>query len=89
MKILNSGTERYGFQKGGRNSRDSEPNLAEVITYGHTGAGLWNGHPVGLVIAAGLLVMGLIGFPEARGFFAGAAIFGGFCGFLLWVRHRS
>lgn len=61
---------------------------AEVIPFGRYGAGLWTGHPVGLVIAAGLFVMVLAGIPESRWFLAGVLTLGAFGGFLLWLRHR-
>lgn len=67
---------------------NSEPDPTEVIPFGRYGVGLLTGHPVGLVVVLGLLLMGLIGIPEARWFFAGALALGGTCGFLLWFRHR-
>lgn len=69
--------------------RRSEPGIfAEVIPFGRYGAGLWTGHPVGLVIALGLFVMVLAGIPEARWFLAGVLILGALWGFFLWLRHR-
>ena len=35
-------------------------------------AGLLTGHPIELVIVIGLLLMGLVGIPEARWFFGGS-----------------
>lgn len=65
----------------------SEPGPTEVIPFGRYGVGLLTEHPVGLVVVFGVL-LGLIGLPEARWFFGGALLFGGICGFFLWLRHR-
>ena len=67
---------------------NSEPDPIEVIPFGRYGGGFLTGHPVGLVIVLGLLLMGLIGLPEARWFFAGTLLLGSICGFFLWLRHR-
>jgi hypothetical protein len=69
-------------------ARRSEPNPLEVIPFGRNGAGLFTAHPVGLVVVFGVLVMGLIGLPEARWFLAGAVVLGGVFGLFLWLRHR-
>jgi len=52
------------------------------------GAGFITGHPVGLVVVIGVLLMGLLGLAEARWFLAGTVFFGGMWGFFLWPRHR-
>ena len=67
---------------------DSEPDPTEVVPFGRNGAGLFTGHPVGLVVVIGLLLMGLTGLPEARWFFSGALLLGCVWGFFLWRRHR-
>jgi hypothetical protein len=46
------------------------------------------GHPIGLVIVLGLLLMGLLGLPEYRLFFVGSLVLGGLLGLSLWLRHR-
>jgi len=66
----------------------AEPDLSKVVPFGRYGGGEWTGHPIGLVIVLGFLLMGLVGIPEARLFFAGSLVLGGLCGFLLWLRHR-
>jgi hypothetical protein len=68
--------------------RDSEPDPTEVIPFGRYGAGFLTGHPVGLVIVLGVLLIGLVGIPEARWFIAGAVAVGSICGFFLWLYHR-
>ena len=68
--------------------RDLLPNHTEVMPFGRYGAGLWTGHPIGLVIVVGLLLMGFVGFPEARWFLALTVPLGGICGFFLWLHHR-
>jgi hypothetical protein len=69
-------------------SRDLLPNLTEVMPFGRYGAGLWTGHPIGLVIVVGLLLMGFVGLPEARWFLALTVPLGGICAFFLWLHHR-
>jgi hypothetical protein len=67
---------------------NAEPDPSKVVPFGRYGGGLLTGHPVGLVIVLGLLLMGLIGIPEARWFFAGSLALGSVCGLLLWLHHR-
>ena len=42
-----------------RTNEDRHP--LEVVPYGRFGAGLWTGHPIGLFIVTGLVVIGLVG----------------------------
>jgi hypothetical protein len=67
---------------------DTDPDLAKIVPFGRYGGGEWTGHPIGLVIALGLLFMGLVGIPQFRWFFVGALMLGGLWGLLLWVYHR-
>lgn len=67
---------------------DLLPHPAKVIPFGRFGAGLWTGHPIELVIVVGLLVMGFVGLPEARGFLALTVPLGCVCGFFLCLHHR-
>jgi len=69
-------------------SHNAEPHPIEVVPFGRYGGGRLTGHPVGLVIVLGLVLMGLIGIPEARLFFAGSLVLGSVFGLLLWLRHR-
>jgi hypothetical protein len=64
------------------------PHPTKVVPFGTYGAGLWTGHPIGLVIVIGLLFMGFVGLPEARWFLVLAIPAGGICGFFLWLHHR-
>jgi len=84
MKIANSSIQHYGFQEAHSRPRDSDPDINEVVPFGRSGFGLWTAHPIGLVIALGLIVMVSAGIPEAGWFFAGVAILGGLSGLLLW-----
>jgi hypothetical protein len=65
---------------------DLEP--TDVIPFGRNGAGLITAHPVGLVVALGLLLMGLDALPPVRLFFAVSLPLGGIWGLFLWFRHR-
>jgi hypothetical protein len=65
------------------------PSPAKLVPFGYYGAGLWTGHPIGLVIVIGLLMMGIVGLPEARWFLALAAPAGAVCGFFMWLQHRN
>jgi len=73
-----------------KNLRGSDRGLAPgaVVPFGYNGAGLLTEHPVGLVVALGILAIGLEAMPEARWFFVGAVASGVACGFLLWLHHR-
>ena len=68
--------------------RNDELNPIKVVPFGRYGGGEWTGHPIGLVIVLGLLLMGLIGLPQFRLFFVGAIVLGGLWGLLLWLYHR-
>jgi len=69
-------------------SHDPSPHPIEVTPFGRNGAGLWTAHPVGLMAAVGLLLIGIVGLPEARWFLSVAVPLGGICGFFLWRSHR-
>jgi len=47
-----------------------------------------DGGIAGAIIAAGFLVMGWIGIPQARPFLIGAAALGTILGAFLWWKHR-
>ena len=68
--------------------QNAEPNPTEVLPFGRYGGGFLTGHPIGLVIVIGLLLIGLVGIPEARWFFGGSLVLGGVVGLRLWLRHR-
>jgi len=74
----------------GREARphNAEPHPIEVVPFGRYGGGRLTGHPIGLVIVFGIVLIGLIGIPEARLFFAGSLVLGSVFGLLLWLRHR-
>ena len=66
----------------------ADPDPTEVIPFGRYGAGLITAHPVGLVVALGLLLMGLLELPPVRLFFAASLPLGAVWGLFLWLRHR-
>jgi hypothetical protein len=77
---------RYGNKSSARH--ETFPHPTEVVPFGRYGAGLWTGHPIGLVIVLSVLLMGFVGLPEARWFLAGTVPLGCICGLFLWLRHR-
>jgi hypothetical protein len=66
----------------------AEPSAAEIVPFGRYGAGHWTGHPIGLLIVVGLLLMGLVGLPEFRWFFVASLALGGVFGLILWRLHH-
>src|SRR5215475_4418798 len=66
-----------------------EPQPKDVIPFGKYGGGGWAGHPIGLVIVVGVMLVGLIGLPPIRLFFLLASLIGALVGFFLWRRHRQ
>lgn len=65
--------------------------IPNVVPFGPLGGGQWTGHPIGLLIVLGFILIALVGVPESRFFFATSlalsAIFG--CGLYLWHRSKS
>jgi hypothetical protein len=66
-----------------------DPHPSQVVPFGRYGGGNLTGHPVGLIIVFGVLLVGLIGVPEFRVFLLFALPFAGLFGFILWLHHRS
>ena len=60
----------------------------DVVPFGKYGAGRFTGHPIGLVIALGIVLIALIGLPESRIFLAAALPLGGLFGLVLWKLHQ-
>jgi hypothetical protein len=71
-----------------KSSHDLPP-PTKVVPFGIYGAGLWTGHPIGLVIVVALVFIGFVGLPEYRLFLALAVPSGAICGFVMWLRHRN
>jgi hypothetical protein len=67
---------------------NAEPDPIKILPFGRYGGGEWSGHPIGLVIVLGFVLMGLVGLPQFRWFFVGALVLGSLWGFLLWLWHR-
>jgi len=61
----------------------------DVVPFGKYGGGRWTGHPIGLVMALGIVLIALIGVPESRYFLAGALPLGALFGFILWKSHQT
>ena len=68
--------------------KHDELEVGQVVPFGHGGAGQYTSHPVGLFVALAILTLALIALPEARWFLAGALVFGGLLGLILYLRHR-
>jgi len=69
-------------------AHSEELSAAEIVPFGRYAAGHWTGHPIGLLIVAGLLLMGLVGLPEFRWFFLASLALGGVLGLILRRLHR-
>ncbi len=67
---------------------NDDPHPMAVVPYGKFGAGLWTGHPIGLVIVIGMLLVGLVGIPEWRWFFGATVLVGSLVGYFLWRRRQ-
>jgi hypothetical protein len=70
-------------------SRNPAEDADSVRPFGPSGVGLITGHPVGLVVALGIVLLTIIALPPARIFFLGAILFGGIIGFFLWLYNRK
>jgi len=69
--------------------QNDELHAKEVIPFGKYGAGRWTGHPIGLVITLGIILICLIGVPESRYFLAAALPLGALFGLVLWKSHQG
>jgi hypothetical protein len=69
-------------------SHNVEPDLTKVAPLGRYGGGEWTAHPIGLVIVLGFLLMGLVGIPQFKWFFAATFVLGSVFGLFLWLGHR-
>jgi hypothetical protein len=69
--------------------RNSELDSNSVRPYGRHGVGTFTGHPVGLVVVIGVIIMAMMKLPPARLFFAAAILVGGVFGLFLWLRSRN
>lgn len=61
--------------------------ITELVPQGKYGAGLWTGHPAGLIVVIGILIVGLIGIPEWRYFFAATVLGGSVVAYALYRLH--
>lgn len=61
----------------------------DVVPFGKYGAGRWTGHPIGLLMVLGIVLIALIGVPESRYFLAAALPLGALFGFILWRVHQA
>jgi hypothetical protein len=67
---------------------NEDRNVKEVVPYGLLGGGLWTGHPIGFVIASGMVVIGLIAIPASRWFFGISLLLGAAVAYLLYRVHE-
>ena len=74
------------FREVAAHTNEDRPPL-QVLPFGQYGAGVWTGHPIGLFIVAGFVLIGLIGIPEWRWFFGATVLVGSVVGYMLWRRH--
>ncbi|HKF40446.1 MAG TPA: hypothetical protein VKB21_05140 [Candidatus Acidoferrum sp.] len=67
---------------------NEDPKTWEVVPYGKLGAGLWTGHPAGLIVVIGTLIVGWVGIPEWRYFFGATVLVGSLVAYSFYRRHR-
>jgi hypothetical protein len=84
---MNRGSYR-DFRPSRHFRRNSELGPGEVQPYARGGVGILTGHPVGLVVIAGVILLTMEHVPAARWFFGGSLVVGGAIGFALWLHHR-
>ena len=70
-------------------SGGTEPVAANLVPFGPYGAGQMTGHPIGLVIVIGILLLGLLSRTPVAFLLLASFLPGGICGLLLWLRHRK
>jgi hypothetical protein len=68
---------------------DEDRAISDVVPYGKWGAGLWIGHPIGLVICISWIVIGLVGIPLWRWFFGASVLAGSLVAYSLWRLHNQ
>jgi hypothetical protein len=66
---------------------DRDPRPEHLVPFGPYGGGQMTGHPIGLVIVVGFLLMGLVATPEISTLLFASGLGGALVGFLLWLRH--
>jgi hypothetical protein len=66
----------------------STPEPKHLVPFGPYGAGQWTGHPIGLVIVIGLVLMGLISRTPLSDLIFFSLLGGAVVGMFLWLYHR-
>ena len=72
-----------------RRSPDSPCTYPNIVPFGPLGGGQWTGHPIGLLIVFGFILIALVGVPESRWFFLGSLGLSVILGSGLYLWHRS
>jgi hypothetical protein len=85
MKLHNQSHDTFLMH---RASLADEPHPKDVVPFGKYGGGRWTCHPIGFVVAGGIVLIALIGMPESRYFLAGALPLGALFGLILWKAHQ-
>ena len=65
----------------------TEPGSAVLVPFGPYGAGQMTGHPIGLVIVVGTLLMGLVSRTPVAFLLLASFVPGCIWGLVLWLRH--
>lgn len=73
---------------GGR-SFETPTAYPHIVPFGPLGGGQWTGHPVGLLIVFGFILIALVGVRESRWFFLGSLGLSVILGSGLYLWHRS
>jgi MFS family permease len=70
-----------------RTNEDRHP--LEIVPFGKYGAGVWTGHPIGLVVVVGILIAGLVALPPWRWFFGASVVLGSAFAYFLWRSRQT
>jgi hypothetical protein len=88
MRVAMDLINRHESRSARDRARDDGLGPDNVKPFGPYGAGFFTAHPIGLIVAVGIVFIAW-GLPEARLFTVYSLPVGVIVGFVLWMRHRG